>query len=730
MKKILLSLVMLCSMTAAWAQDDGFVNVATCAELKSVLNSDAHAKVRLTADINLSENTDDKTFCSTFYGVLDGNGYTIKGDNYPDNTTERRNRNYLFTYSEGATFKNLTFKHIRKNSQDHSNQAIITSQAKNNCVFENITFENVGNFSNYNNVGAAAGYAYNSTFTNITVKNSDFTVDDNYVGSVVGDADKCTFTNIEITNCKTYAHDDCAGGVVGHSRNCKFIDVTIHSGHLKADGIYAGGVAGKAVDGSTFTHCVTEDQVSVFADGTNQYGAYVGGISGFAAGGSFLNCINSALILSNFHFTGGIVGYIEDHATITGCLNTGMTICDAPDSEVSDLCDKYKKKQMSCVTKKYNGIEYTIRSYRKNNFVFFKEYYSEDMGGIVGYCKDTNISQCANIGELCIDHCKNNGGIAGEAEKSNIKDCLLEFEAQMYGGDGIFGIVYNDGNNQISISNCVVIYSFQPTNNDVSYYSGFVDANGVWSEVEKSEWATGKYCLKLGENWEQNLGTDPYPMPTGNKGLHHTRKVSNQFGTVCLPFALKSDDKISYYSLETVNREGQDIKFVFKYAEDIEEGIPALFRSTEAKDASADNPVEICFNNAGNDFASAALGYIRGGGVWDWMGTFEQKVYENDSAKKIYYVSDGKIKNAKKTTIAPYRAYLHGQSIDELTAAGAKAIQIEIEDEDGQTTALELVGNDLVPVQQGVKAYSLMGTEVGGSYRGIVIKNGKKVLIK
>ncbi len=715
---------MLCSMMTAWAQDDGFVTVASASQLRDALKND-HAKVRLTADIYLSDlGADfDDTFCSTFYGVLDGDGHAIKGDHYADNTTERRNRNYLFTYSEGATFKNLTFKHIRKNSQDHSNQAIITSQAKNNCVFENITFENVGNFSNYNNVGAAAGYAYNSTFTNITVKNSDFTVDDNYVGSVVGDADKCTFTNIEIINCKTYAHDDCAGGVVGHSRNCKFMDVAIKSGHIQADGTCAGGVAGKAVDNSCFTNCVTYDQASVYADGTSDWSwsgentASVGGIAGYAEGNAsmkFINCINSAILLTDMEDIGGIVGYIKptdnQNPTISGCLNTGMIVGGIKESVALDLCDKYKNKKMTCVTKNYNGIEYTIRISAEVDYTLTNTY---DFGGIVGECANTDISQCTNLGILYTTATRV-GGIAGYAKDSNITDCLVDFLIE--GGNS--KIRGTDGGDTAHKSNILISYS-----KGDYHYRGYIfgDDNEWVDNFDDSELLNGSICLKLGNNWEQNLGTDVFPTPTGRKRVYHTREVSHEYGTVCLPIPLWSDEEITYYRFAGTKNVDGNIVFVFTKTDIVIEGEPVLFRASRTG--------KLTFNDG---ILTSIDPITPPEGEWTMVGTYVQKVFgplSPTSSYNVYYVSDGVIRNAKKTTIAPYRAYFEGPSIDDLKAAGAKAIQIEIEDEDGQTTALELVGNDLVPVQGG-KTYSVMGTEVDGSYRGIVIKNGKKVVVK
>ena len=94
-------------------------------------------------------------------------------------------------------------------------------------------------------------------------------------------------------------------------------------------------------------------------------------------------------------------------------------------------------------------------------------------------------------------------------------------------------------------------------------------------------------------------------------------------------------------------------------------------------------------------------------------------------------MSNGKIRNAKKTTIAPFRAYFVGPNIHELNGSNcgqAQAIRFVLEDADGSTADLQLVGDDIVPVQDNGKVYTIMGTEAGDSYRGLVIRNGKKMI--
>lgn len=745
MKKILFSLLMLCCMTAAWAGGDDFVEVASAEQMWNVLSGNASAKVRLTADIYMSDLGEDEsgrhTLCSTFKGILDGNGHTIWAarPEVTHNSTGHYHRQYLFTYCDGATFKNLTFKNFRVQSVDHHNQAVITSQAKNGCVFENITFDKISTYvgDSHDNTGAVVGYATtNCTFKNITVKNSDFTADNNQAGAVVGHAKNCTFENIKVEHCESTARNSYSGGVAGRTDDCTISNVEILGSFIKSDGLYGGGVVGYA-ENTHFTNCVVDDQSCVFVDGKFNSGeAKAGGIVGELHDGKINNCINSALIAADLAYVGGIVG--SNFSSIVGCLNTGMVININKDDVLNGFYNKYKTKSgMTCVTKTYQGKEYVIRKYEEevsnNNH--------DSFGGIAGYTK-SNVSKCVNFGSVyCTSSKMRVGGIAGQIYEGTISDCLSDF----HGSNGVRGICEYDRENttKASVNNCLNLTTYR----DVSAYEddwvGFSgEHNYSLTTAEDAKYTTkttaakiksGEICHLLGEAWEQNVGTDAYPTPTGSKkGVYHTRKVSNQYGTVCLPFPVKSDDKISYYSLNRKEEDGEGIKLVFTYNEDsILEGTPLLFRSAEAKDADADNSVEICFNNAGEEFTTIPRNKILDAGFWDLWGTFEQRVFDGDLAKHIYYVSGGVIKNAKKTTIAPYRAWIYGENIDDLTGNGAsqaKTIRFIVEDENGEVDALEMVGEDIVPAQHSGKAYSIMGTEVDESYRGIVIKNGKKVI--
>lgn len=197
MKKFLSSLFTLCSiMGAAHVQDssipvsdDGYYLVETLQQFQDAVKNDlsedgtmSYSKIRLTADLFLSD-LSERTFNNTFCGNLDGDGHTIwaaRPEVQHDGGGHYK-RTYLFTYSKGATYRNLTFKDIRVQSEDNYYQAIITSQAVSQSVFENITLDHVSVFGDENYVGSVAGAVTNCVLKNIVVKNSDFTTDDYYV---------------------------------------------------------------------------------------------------------------------------------------------------------------------------------------------------------------------------------------------------------------------------------------------------------------------------------------------------------------------------------------------------------------------------------------------------------------------------------------------------------------------------------------------------------------------
>ncbi len=283
-------------------------------------------------------------------------------------------------------------------------------------------------------------------------------------------------------------------------------------------------------------------------------------------------------------------------------------------------------------------------------------------------------------------------------------------------------------NTKHHVENCFVI---DPDIN-VDHYDYRTDyalslQDGV-TVIEAAKLATGEFTYMLNGNtndvtkplgWQQELGVDDMPK-MGNKGVYHTRSISNTIGTVCLPYALKSDDAIRYYTFSELSEANGEIKLNFVYADSLIAGTPAIFVAESTAEP-------LTFSGVGKGWADSPVAPTSA--AWNFTGTYEECVFTGDAAKTIYYVSGGKIKHGTKATIAPYRAYFEGPNIDELISNGSAPVRVRIvvNGEEGETSALELVYD--YENHNDNRSYTLFGTEAGEGYRGIVIRGGKKVIV-
>ncbi len=275
---------------------------------------------------------------------------------------------------------------------------------------------------------------------------------------------------------------------------------------------------------------------------------------------------------------------------------------------------------------------------------------------------------------------------------------------------------------EIDIHNCYIVDAA----NIIDDYADGLMQDSV-TNIEAAKLATGEFTLMLNGNtndvtkkltWQQNLGTDEAPVP-GNKGVYHTRNVSNQYGTVCLPYALKSDDAIRYYTFDASSVANSETKLNFNYAETVAPGTPVLFKVADTGD------IAMC--DAYDGWAASPVAPASAAD-WNFTGTFEQCNFTDDETENIYFVSGGAIKHSStKVDIKPYRAYFEGPSINELTSNGSTPARVSIVVDDEEAATLQLITEDLVSGQN-AKTYTLFGTEAGEGYRGIVIRDGKKVV--
>ena len=267
----------------------------------------------------------------------------------------------------------------------------------------------------YDYVGGIAGYVGNGTIsgcTNNTPVTAIFYTDDddvNYAGTcaggIVGKMVKGT-----VSSSKSYGSamaDKYAGGIVGYFSNddndegCAITSCTSYATVYKptlTSGAYHGGVVG-------YVNCATvESCTSAFNVTANGY-EYVGGIAGYATGGTiFTDCNNKAKVTA-INYCGGIAGWLAADCQILSSQNNGQLTF-------------YKE---GSTLEAFGGIAGVV----EENCIIDGCYNYEDLevtgsivGGIAGQMTSATLTNCENTVDVSASG-RYVGGIVGKMLGSN-----------------------------------------------------------------------------------------------------------------------------------------------------------------------------------------------------------------------------------------------------------------------------------------------------------------------
>ncbi len=226
------------------AKSLGYTVVKTAAQLKSALLGNKN--VMLFADINMSGQG-----CVTSYtGVINGNGYTIKN----------LNSSLIGTAGDGTIIKNLKIEGADVSSGAGPG-AILVDTASSSITFENIEVTDSIMKSHYADEGILLGSAINSTavvtFRNIKIDNTVYVTGDSsgsatYVGGLAGNmytADVLV-ENVEVS--ASVGGSNYLGGLFGAANNVTFNNV-VSNGSIDSSfqgTVYAGGFVGTTTEGN------------------------------------------------------------------------------------------------------------------------------------------------------------------------------------------------------------------------------------------------------------------------------------------------------------------------------------------------------------------------------------------------------------------------------------------------------------------------------------------------
>ena len=324
--------------------------------------------------------------------------------------------------------------------------------------------------------------------------------------------------------------------------------------------------------------------------------------------------------------------------------------------------------------------------------------------------------------KLTIENCYNTGNVTAN-ERSAAICGYAKHGATILGSwntgsvtGTVSGMGFARGDTDIKVLNC-------------HNYGTTLGQNGVSSFTDEDV-KKGTLCLALngssndasvGLPWEQDITTDGYPRYAGysndKRAVYTSRAINNNYGTIVLPYSVKSDDYIKYYVLDSTD--GTTLHF--SAVDVLEAGTPAIFRVVEA--------------GGTYDFVSSDYVFdykLNPTTITDWTMTgnlsFTSEVF-TDQAKlsSIYYISSGEMKSASsKLTIAPFRAYLEHTA--STSASGIRAFDIAFDD-GSDTTGLQFI-----PVETAddgtvtFELFNLAGQRLDTPQPGINIINGKKVL--
>ena len=189
--------------------------------------------------------------------------------------------------------------------------------------------------------------------------------------------------------------------------------------------------------------------------------------------------------------------------------------------------------------------------------------------------------------------------------------------------------------------------------------------------------------------------------------------VANKWNTLVLPFAVSDADVKTTFGadakiVEYRNADDANINFTTS-TKGIEANVPVLIMpaAVNAEDTYTFNSVSIVVADPKAEGTS-----------YSFVGSYKPYTLVNDDYM-LYADKWWKTETGDKYKIKAFRAYIKAK-----TPAAAKQLNLVI---DGQTTGLKL--NTVNGNIEG-ETYNIAGQRVANSYKGLIIKNGKKIIKK
>ncbi len=188
---------------------------------------------------------------------------------------------------------------------------------------------------------------------------------------------------------------------------------------------------------------------------------------------------------------------------------------------------------------------------------------------------------------------------------------------------------------------------------------------------------------------------------------------TSKWGTVCLPYALSSDDKIQYYELESVTSD----RMSFAPVATVDAGVPVMFRRLADAQFSA-NATNVVIQKTVETYQTTTTANPE----WKMLGFYRAcKVIESELGGQLYYISSDSFKGvASEATVKAFKAlYLYSGS------AASAPTRFSIEEIESETSITELEDGRVE-----LRAFDLNGRRQNEVNQGIQLVSDKLILLR
>ena len=468
---------------------------------------------------------------------------------------------------------------------------------------------------------------------------------------------------------------------------------------------------------------------------------FLGGVCG-ANDGTIENCYNAGIVIGKgIVDVGGLCGYNE--GTIKNCYNMGKVTGTGNDAYVGGVCGKQQNQNHGSIKNCYyldgtadKGIGEGSGSVTKMSADDFKS-------GKVAWLLNGSTSDGTVDAPLAWHQNLDNNSYPALIKKDETststvyatKKCggiAYEWSNTAPMGD-IPAIEHSYTNNTLAnfpdegttnlysyvCDNCKNITEESENKKAIKQLNSAGDADIIITKVDGSWKAADNTTVELKDDANANWYHAPIVFTVNS--VKHTRAMSTDWATLCLPYAITVNDykgKCKFYKLSGVD----DEKITLKEVETVAYNTPVFVKRNDATVTSIDftasnaklrkTPTNTTITN--NKLVGA-------------LNTVELTMDDNGSC---LFIKDDKmwsVSQAGKTmTVKPFRAYIY---ISGSSASGAPQRSIAI---DGEATAI----SDALDTLNDTNAeyYDMSGRRIGSLQKGVnIIRSGnktRKVIIK